>query len=81
MLKGLLVSAALVGLGLTAASAQAEMLQTGRSTYLHHHYHAAHHYHMTYGRHHHNGIAYGVGSRDPRTTATGGNPGGYSTRN
>ncbi len=81
MLKGLLVSAALVAGGNLAVSAQAETLQTGRSTYVHHHYHAAHHYHMMYGHHHHNGVSYGVGSRDPRTTATGGNAGGYSTRN
>ena len=75
MLKGLLVSAALVGLGLTAVSAQAEMLQTGRSSYM------RHHHHMMASRHRHSSMSYGVGSRDPRTTATGGNAGGYSTRN
>ena len=81
MLKGLLVSAALAAGAFTAASAQAAILQEGRSTYMHHHYHAAHHYRMTYGNHRHHGTSYGVGSRDPRTTATGGNAGGYSTRN
>lgn len=80
MLKGLLVSAALVAGGTLAVSAQAETLQTGRSTYVHHHYHAAHHYHMTYGNHN-RGVSYGIGGGSHRTTATGGNAGGYSSRN
>lgn len=75
MLKGLLVSAALVGFGLTAVSAQAEILQTGRSSSMHHHHH------MMVSRHRHSSMSYGVGSRDARTTATGGNSGGYSSRN
>ncbi len=75
MLKGFIVSAALVGLGLTAVSAQAEMLQTGRSSYM------RHHHHMMVSHHRRGGMSYGVGSREPRTTATGGNAGGYSTRN
>ena len=79
MLKGLLVSAAVAASGLFAMSAQAAPLLEGRSTYLHHHYHAAHHYNMMYGRH--RGTSYGVGSHPPRTTATGGNAGGYSNRN
>ena len=81
MLKGLLVSAAIAATGLFAVSAQAQTLQEGRSTYLHHHYHAAHHYNMTYGNHSHHSTSYGVGSHPARTTATGGNPGGYSNRN
>ena len=83
MLKGLLVASAIVAGGLLTVSAQAETLQTGRSTYVHHHYHAAHHYHMVNGMHdaHKRGLSYGVGSHPPRTTATGGNPGGYSTKN
>ena len=80
MLKGLLVSSALVAFGLTAVSAQAATLQEGRSTYMHSHHSAAHHYYMTH-RNHRPGQSYGVGSHPPRTTATGGNPGGYSTRN
>ena len=78
------VLTATAALSLCSAQAWAEPLQTGRSTYLHHHYHASHHYEMTH-RNHRNadtGTAYGVGSgSSPRTTATGGNPGGYSSRN
>ena len=81
MVKGLLVSAAIAATGFFAVSAQAQTMQEGRSTYLHHHYHAAHHYNMMYGAHRHHGTSYGVGDRNPRTTATGGNAGGYSTRN
>ena len=80
MLKGLIVSTAFVAGGLFAMSAQATTLQEGRSTYMHSHYHAAHHYNMMYGHRHHH-TSYGVGSRNPRTTATGGNSGGYSSRN
>ena len=79
MLKGLLVSTALVAGGFIAISAQAETLQTGRSTYLHHHYHGAHHYYMTHRHHRHYSSA--GASHDHRSTATGGNPGGYSDRN
>ncbi len=61
---------------------RAEPIQSGRSTYLHHHYHAGHHYEMTHRNHRNDGLSYGVGSGGaPRTTATGGNPGGYSSRN
>ena len=67
MLKGLLVSAAFIAGGLIAVTAQAGILE-GRSSSMHH-------------RHYHHSTSYGVGSRTPRTTATGGNPGGYSTRN
>ena len=79
MFKPLL--AATLGAGLAAASAQAQVVQEGRSTYVHHHRHAAPHHAMTYGSPPHHGVSYGVGSPDPKTTATGGNPGGYSNRN
>ena len=79
MVKGLLVSAALVAGGTLAVAAQAETLQTGRSAYMHSHYRSAHH-HMMFGHRQHS-MSYGVGSGTPRTTATGGNAGGYSSRN
>lgn len=53
-------------------------------TYLHSHHHATHHYQMTYGNHHRSGHApghYAHGDGSHRTTATGGNPGGFSSRN
>ena len=53
-------------------------------TYLHSHHHAVHHYGMTYGNHHRSGHApghYAHGDGSHRTTATGGNPGGFSSRN
>lgn len=70
MLKGLLVSATLVAAGFTFVSAQAGTPQEGRSSSMHHRHHSAH-----------KSTAYGVGSGTPRTTATGGNAGGYTSRN
>ena len=63
---------------LVTVSSQAQVMQEGRSTY---HHHATHHHNMTYRNNPDRGTSYGVGSQNPRTTATGGNPGGYSTRN
>jgi hypothetical protein len=79
MLKALLVSTALVAGGFSAVSAQAETLQMGRSAYMHSHHHAAHHYMMTHQNHRHYGSA--GASHDTRSTATGGNAGGYADRN
>ncbi len=79
MLKTLLVSTALVAGGLFAVPVQAETLQMGRSSYMHPHHHGAHHYMMTHQNHRHVGSA--GASRDMRSTATGGNAGGYSDRN
>lgn len=80
MSKLSLFTAALSALGAMTICSHAQVMREGRSTYLHHHYHAAHHYNMMYGNRRH-GVSYGVGSPDPRTTATGGNAGGYSNRN
>ena len=79
MLKGLLLSTALVAGSVFTVTAQAGTLQTGRSTYLHHHHHGAHHYMMLH--HHHRHYSAAGASHDTRSTATGGNPGGYSDRN
>lgn len=51
-------------------------------TYLHSHHHGAHHYEMTHRNHNPHApghFAHGDGSH--RSTATGGNPGGFSSRN
>ena len=79
MLKALLVSTALVAGGFSAVSAQADTLQMGRSAYMHSHHHAAHHYMMTH--HHHRQYGAAGASHDTRSTATGGNAGGYADRN
>ena len=68
MLKCLLVSTALVA-GVSV-SAQAGTMQAGRSSSVH--AHRVHHNHR---------VSYGVGGGDHRTTATGGNAGGYTSRN
>lgn len=81
MSKLLLFTLALGTGALAAVSSQAQVMQEGRSTYLHHHHHATHHYNMTYGNNPDRRVSYGVGSPNPRTTATGGNAGGYSNRN
>ena len=78
MFKGLLLSAAIAATGLFAVPAQAQTFQEGRSAFIHHRGHTA--TRMMYGAPH-RGVSYGVGSRNPRTTATGGNSGGYTTRN
>ena len=72
MTKPLMLTVALIVGSSSIASAQTT-LQTGRSAYTHHH--RMHAMHM---RHHR--MSYGVGG-DGRTTATGGNAGGYSSKN
>lgn len=71
MIKTVMMSAALV-LGATSIASATTAMQTGRSASMHRH----HRMHM---RMHHR-VSRGVGENN-RQTATGGNPGGYSSRN
>ena len=76
MIKTLMISAALLAGATTLASAETTVL-TGRSIAMHHHHHMR--MHMRH-RMMHRSMSYGVGG-DGRTTATGGNAGGYSSKN